>query len=475
MAEKLIGSILHSGRLYANGKSIGRLQRLLDILIIGLIFYGYQPRSAWTASFVSIPTIYIVITITAILLPKAGIYKSYRHKTLNRMLQRINSTWFSVVCFVVLATFLNKSSEYYSRIAMTAWALSSWIWLISTHILSRMYLRSIRRIGLNSRTVLYWGDPQAAYNFSNQLLNNPWMGYKIVAWFSPVIVEEQPSNLPKCLGGIDELKKWCDKNSVNCIVFSNSSSSEKISVNQNIFNIFGNTCSRVLYAPDWYVESMRFECESIGNQHCIEIWGAKQTYDEIVLKRLFDLTISMVGIVVILPALIAIAIGIKLSSRGPILFRQKRCGLDGKTFVCYKFRSMYVDTESKTSDLKQATKDDPRVTSIGKFLRRWSLDELPQLLNVVLGDMSLVGPRPHALEHDRIYRELITGYTQRHVFKPGMTGLAQVSGYRGETKDISAMQARIEADLEYQKDWSLIVDIEILFRTIFTLASSEAY
>ena len=136
---------------------------------------------------------------------------------------------------------------------------------------------------------------------------------------------------------------------------------------------------------------------------------------------------------------------------------------------------MYVDTAEKTKIVKQATKNDPRVTAVGKFLRRWSLDELPQLFNVVHGDMSLVSPRPHALEHDKIYRELITGYTQRHVFKPGMTGLAQVSGFRGETQDISAMEARIEADLEYQQDWSLIVDIEILLRTVFTLASSEAY
>ena len=220
---------------------------------------------------------------------------------------------------------------------------------------------------------------------------------------------------------------------------------------------------------------MRFESESIGNQHCIEIWGAKQTYDERIAKRLFDLLISLIGIIVILPVLIIISIAIKLTSTGPILFRQKRCGLDGKIFNCYKFRSMYTDSGDRSTSLKQATKNDPRVTTVGRFLRRWSLDELPQLLNVIQGDMSLVGPRPHALEHDQIYRELITGYTQRHVFKPGMTGLAQVSGYRGETKDVSAMEGRIKADLEYQKDWSLIVDIEILFRTIITMASTAAY
>ena len=136
---------------------------------------------------------------------------------------------------------------------------------------------------------------------------------------------------------------------------------------------------------------------------------------------------------------------------------------------------MYIDKGEKPATVEQATKNDPRITHIGKFLRRWSLDELPQLFNVIHGDMSLVGPRPHALEHDKIYRELITGYSQRHVFKPEMTGLAQVSGYRGETKEISAMEARVQADLEYQKEWSLLVDIEILCRTVVTLASSKAY
>ena len=477
MIGTFISKIIHSGKLFSNGRSIARLQRVLDIFIIGLIFYAFQPRAAWTTEFISIPTIYIVTMFTAILLPKAGIYKSYRHKTLNRMFQKLNSTWFSIVCIVVLTTFLNKSSANYSRIAITAWAISSWMWLVTMHVFSRMYLRSIRKIGMNSRRILYWGEPIAAHQFSNQLSKNPWLGYRIVAWFSPVTVGEdnQPDNLPKCLGGVDKLKRWFDENSVECIVFSNSPSSNKKSVNQKIFNIFGNTCSRVLYAPNWYIESMSFGSETIGNQHCIEIWGAKPTYDERIVKRLFDLLISLIGIIIIFAVLIIISICIKLTSKGPILFQQKRCGLDGKIFNCYKFRSMYTDAGDRSTSLKQATKNDPRVTTVGRFLRRWSLDELPQLLNVIQGDMSLVGPRPHALEHDQIYRELITGYTQRHVFKPGMTGLAQVSGYRGETKDVSAMEGRIKADLEYQKDWSLIVDIEILFRTMITMASTEAY
>ena len=136
---------------------------------------------------------------------------------------------------------------------------------------------------------------------------------------------------------------------------------------------------------------------------------------------------------------------------------------------------MYIDDEDDSGILKQAIKGDKRITQIGRILRRWSLDELPQLINVIEGNMSLVGPRPHALEHDKFYRQLITGYSQRHVYKPGMTGLAQVSGFRGETKDISTMEARIKADLEYQQEWSLLVDIEILFKTVFTIIGTDSY
>ena len=136
---------------------------------------------------------------------------------------------------------------------------------------------------------------------------------------------------------------------------------------------------------------------------------------------------------------------------------------------------MYSEQFQDDSVIKQATKDDPRVTKVGRIIRRWSLDELPQLINVLKGDMSLVGPRPHAKQHDEKYRNLITGYTQRHVYKPGITGLAQVSGYRGETKEISAMEYRVQADLEYQRDWSIWLDIEILFKTFLIVVWNDAY
>ncbi|QNJ00602.1 undecaprenyl-phosphate glucose phosphotransferase [Synechococcus sp. A15-62] len=477
MLYKIHDHFKSSGWLDINGNSIARFQRILDLVVISFIFFFLQPTVNWTQDFINIPSLYIVSIVTLFVLPYSGIYRSYRHKSLSRLFQKLNSTWLAIICLVILAFFLNKSSATHSRIAISLWAASGWIWLISSHILTRLYLRRIRKIGRNSRTILYWGESQAFLDFSYQLSSNPWLGYRILSWFSPENVDHihQNPKLPICGGGFDQLKLWLDENVVDCIVFSHVPSTIHGSNQPNLFDLLGNTCSRILYAPHWCIDSMSFKSESIGYQNCIELWGLRQTYDERIIKRLFDLLISVAGVIVLFPLLLFISILVRFSSPGPVIFKQKRCGLQGKVFNCYKFRSMYVDPFVDTIPLKQAHKGDNRITPVGRLLRRWSLDELPQLFNVVIGDMSLVGPRPHALEHDEIYRKLITGYTQRYVCKPGMTGLAQVSGFRGETKELSAMEARVMADLEYQREWSLLLDIEILFSTFFTLVSSEAY
>ena len=193
------------------------------------------------------------------------------------------------------------------------------------------------------------------------------------------------------------------------------------------------------------------------------------------LKRSFDLLLTGIGVVVISPLLLLISIAVKASSPGPIFYKQDRYGLDGKRFKCLKFRSMLVLDSADQAVVKQVTADDPRITPVGRFLRRWSLDELPQLFNVLKGDMSLVGPRPHAVQHNELYRKVIPGYMQRHAFKPGITGLAQVSGWRGETRNLSEMENRIHADLRYQRDWSLKLDVKILIKTFLRLRSGNAY
>jgi putative colanic acid biosynthesis UDP-glucose lipid carrier transferase len=172
--------------------------------------------------------------------------------------------------------------------------------------------------------------------------------------------------------------------------------------------------------------------------------------------------------------MVALAIAVKFSSPGPAIFRQRRYGLNGEEITVYKFRTMRVHEDG--TKLVQASKDDPRTTKIGRFLRRYSLDELPQLVNVLQGSMSLVGPRPHAVEHNEMYRKLIKGYMVRHKMSPGLTGLAQVNGMRGETRTLDQMEARVRYDLEYLRNWSIRLDLEIIAKTIVrVLRDSQAF
>lgn len=183
-----------------------------------------------------------------------------------------------------------------------------------------------------------------------------------------------------------------------------------------------------------------------------------------VIKRVSDVVISLLILLLISPLMVLIAIGIKLTSRGPVLFKQRRYGLDGKEIVVYKFRSMTVMEDDE--QVNQATRNDPRITRLGSFLRKTSLDELPQFINVLQGGMSVVGPRPHAVSHNEMYRSLIKGYMIRHKVKPGITGWAQINGFRGETDTLDKMQARIDYDLDYLRNWSLFLDLLIIFKTI---------
>jgi putative colanic acid biosynthesis UDP-glucose lipid carrier transferase len=185
------------------------------------------------------------------------------------------------------------------------------------------------------------------------------------------------------------------------------------------------------------------------------------------LKRWFDIAVTLCGLVVIWPVLLVTAIGVKLSSPGPVIFKQRRYGLDGREIMVWKFRSMRAQDNGPV--VKQATKNDPRITRFGAFIRKTSLDELPQLFNVLSGSMSLVGPRPHAVAHNEQYRGLIKGYMLRHKVQPGITGWAQVCGYRGETETIEKMRARIEHDLYYLRNWSLSLDLWIIVKTFLVL------
>jgi putative colanic acid biosynthesis UDP-glucose lipid carrier transferase len=225
------------------------------------------------------------------------------------------------------------------------------------------------------------------------------------------------------------------------------------------------TTASIFFVPDVFGTSIiQGRMLDINGVPVVGICESPFTGTNALVKRLSDIVLSSLILVLIAPLLLVLAIGVKLSSPGPVIFRQRRSGLDGEDIVVYKFRSMR--TMEDGARVQQATRGDPRITPFGAFLRRSSLDELPQFINVLQGRMSVVGPRPHALAHNEMYRELVKAYMVRHKVRPGITGWAQINGHRGETDTIDKMKARVEYDLQYLRNWSLRLDLQIIARTI---------
>lgn len=461
------------GQLRQHGKDLSRLQRLLDPICVSALFWLFQPDVPVGSLFLPMWT--WVLLITAVILPSTGIYRSYRSRSLFALARRVTRAWLLVLSVLLMLVFATRTGISFSRFDSTLWALLSWLSLLMIHVGLRRLLRWHRTRGGNTRNLLYWGTAEHAQGFQQQILNSPWMGLRLKAWFSPLPIapDSQPSLLPRCGGSLIEMRRWLDDHDVDAIVFSHVPRRD-LTMDQ-LLEFFGDLCIPVIYAPAWAQTGMRFVSDRIGDIHCIDLWGGENSLVDKQLKRSIDFVFATVGLVLISPFFLIICLAVLLSSPGPIFFTQDRYGLDGHRFRIFKFRTMRVLESGDQPGLRQATRDDPRITPIGRFLRRWSLDELPQLFNVILGDMSLVGPRPHAVAHNEQYRRLIPGYMQRHSFKPGITGLAQVEGWRGETSDLADMARRIDADLRYQRDWSIKLDLKILIKTILRLRSPQAY
>ena len=469
---------LFSGILHYKSKEIHRIQRFLDPTFILIIYFNIY-RSFYNLNFKweIILHGFIIFFLTYITLNQFGVYRSFRQKSLWFLAQRITTGWAFTISFLMIVSNVLMFGIDFSGNQIVLWSFFSWITLITTNLSLRLILKFHRVRGGNTKVIIYWGEYEAAKEFDKQLRTQKTLGMNLIAWFSPSIKREKiSSNLLKSYGGdLEDMKIWLKKNEIDKIFFSDVNN--KKYPTSEVIKVLGDTYREVIYAPAWGQSNMKFSFGTVGNQTCLNIWDSTSTLDNIdlIIKRSFDFTLSLCGIILTSPIFVIIAIAIKSTSFGPIFFKQERYGLYGKKFYIIKFRSMKVLESGNLPYLKQATRKDERITYIGSFLRKWSLDELPQLINVIKGDMSLVGPRPHAVAHNESYRKLISGYMQRHTLKPGITGLAQVEGYRGETKTIKDMEKRIHADIRYKRDWSLILDIKILLSTIFKIHSKNAY
>lgn len=382
---------------------------------------------------------------------------------------RLFWNWLTIIALLLMIGFLGQLGEELSRRALAAWFALTPLGLLMAHVVIRYGLLKLFPSLAKQRSAVVLFVNDSARKLATRA---PVAGYEIVGYFE----DREPSrtggplhDLPR-LGAISEAANYVREHRVEVVFIVLPEGGFERAV--TLINEFGDTTASIFYVPDWYIFSMMaaefYEIEGIPVLEVIEtpFYGVDG-----MLKRMFDISFALFALLVSIPLMAVIALAIKLDSKGPIIFRQHRYGLNGEKFDVHKFRSMTVMENDEK--IEQVSRSDPRVTKVGRFLRRTSLDEWPQFWTVLKGDMSIVGPRPHAVAHNEFYRRAIQGYMARHKVKPGVTGWAQVNGYRGETQTLDRMEKRIEFDLQYIRSWSPFMDIKIIFLTLVMIFKDE--
>jgi len=372
---------------------------------------------------------------------------------------------------LVLGFFL-KVTQFYSRLVFSTWMVALPPLLAIERVGIRLTFRYFRARGWNFRHVVVAGRGPLAERLIEWLKANPWIGAKVHGFFDDK--SSEPLDSIPYLGPLNRLADYVKKNRIDQVYIALPvKAEEKI---DKILEQLSDTTASLYIVPDLFLSDLFLGGQIIAVRDfaLIGVWETPFMGVNRVLKRIEDLILATVGLLLCFPLMLFIGILIRLDSKGPIIFKQWRYGLDGRAVRIYKFRTMTVCEDGY--DFKQAKQLDPRVTRIGAWLRRTSLDELPQLINVLQGRMSVVGPRPHAVAMNEEYRGKVPMYMLRHKVKPGITGLAQVSGYRGGTDTLEKIQKRVELDLEYMRSWSVWLDIKILGKTaIAVIKGDNAY
>ncbi len=366
--------------------------------------------------------------------------------------------------FFFLLYFQVNSLQYYPRSTIKFifpfFYVSLLVWKFSLYYAFYFY----RKLGFNYRSVIVIGLTPTSQKLIDFFLGNKWHGYRLIGIFDQVAKHKM------VVGSLDALPKFLTKNHVD-EAYLNLKELSTIQI-QHITEALMTSTAKIRLIPEMeYLIYKNVELVDYGHIPVIQVHqGPLVFWYNTLLKRMVDIVLSIVVISTLLSWLtVVVYILTKTTRGGNLFFRQKRTRIDGKEFWCLKFSSMH----SNADETKQATKNDPRVTKVGKFLRTYSLDELPQFINVLLGDMSVVGPRPHMLKHTEDYRRLVTKFMLRHTVKPGITGLAQVNGYRGEIKQPKDLEKRVELDVNYIENWTLNLDLKIMVLTIWYIFKGQ--
>lgn len=332
---------------------------------------------------------------------------------------------------------------------------------------SRLIIKRMRRHGRNYSRIVVVGSNSTTKRLCDVMDSDLGFGYRVMGVFDNQCTDDIDSELYR--GTIDQLDQYLAENAIN-EVYCTLEGNRHDDINK-VVRMAEHHVAQIFIVPQLSGIPRRYEMFAIGTMPVLSMRHQPLSrFRNRLAKRAFDVAVSSMALLFFPLVLIPVGIAIKMSSPGPIFFRQLRTGYRGRAFKCFKFRTMRVNAQADTA---QATKHDPRKTRLGDFLRHSSIDELPQFINVLLGDMSVVGPRPHMLAHTEQYGQLIDKYMVRHYIKPGITGWAQINGFRGQTEELWQMERRVEHDVWYIENWSTWLDIKIMFRTVFNAARGE--
>jgi Undecaprenyl-phosphate glucose phosphotransferase len=396
--------------------------------------------------------------------PVFRLYESWRGRSLLRLTGQVSLAWLLVQMGGLVLMFSVHRTDMISRLWFIYWTATSAAGLIGSRLLLHTVLRSMRYAGMNLRNVAVVGGGVHCKNVVSKVLASPASGFRTSALFE---IGTDESFAPKGIPVFADFEKFVEyvrKNAIQEIWLALPLSEAQIML--RFVTRFRDDLVNIRFIPD--VRSMAlFDAGVVDliGAPAISLVASPLPARALVQKEIFDRLFAALALLALTPLLLIIAAAVKCTSRGPVFFTQYRKGADGHVFKIYKFRTMRAHAE-KQGVVTQATKGDPRITRVGAILRRTSLDELPQFINVLRGEMSVVGPRPHAIEHDEVYQNVVDGYIHRYRIKPGITGWAQINGFRGETDQIEKMQGRVEHDLYYLCNWSFGLDMRIVMATI---------
>jgi len=445
---------------------MGLITQFLDI--VGIILISVLAHRVYLHSF-NFTTEYIYsFFTTAILLivifPTFSIYLSWRGKSKIKRARQITFAWILISIILIYLSALFKMTAAYSRIWFFLWVTTSLIYLVGYRHIIDIVLNKLRKKGWNNKNIIIFGAGSLGQMTAKQIIKEDWMGFNLFGFIDDDQELKNQSILNKNIYKSSEMEKLIIENEIKELWITIPLRNE-LRVKEILYQLRHLSIS-INYIPNIFsFRLLNQKVSEIAGIPILQLNGSPIFGVNKFFKELEDKIISAIIIILISPVLILIAIAIKLESKGPILFKQLRNGWDGKIIKVYKFRSMTV-MESE-GDFNQVKKNDTRITKVGSFIRKTSLDELPQFLNVLQGRMSIVGPRPHAIAQNEEFKDQVEYYMQRHRVKPGITGWAQINGFRGETDTIEKMSKRVEYDLYYIENWSIGFDLKIILLTIF--------